>query len=479
MKRIGILFLIAVMLLPLCSCHRPIETPHTEEDKTREDLSHLSAQELYEKAYGQTAKLSSALFETLVISGENEIDRIRTVRIRSGYDHFSYSRIGKTETLVFSGEKAWVENETGAFSASITPAKLEEYLSLYTVPILSLPAESLSSLSREGMTLSFEVSDAKVLALFAPLLPREEGTLFVKSLSGRATFDENDGVVSETLSLAGTVRESGKECSLTLKTTLKKARSEEIVLEIPTEESKYLPIGDLFIPAMTNKAIRLLAEQDTIQLTRVSSEVLTVGEKQYELHKDGTFYQVGENRYYGALHLKKSPEAEPTNHRIQIAFTASGKTEWIHDAISAELLGEKSGEDVLFSWDEERFSRIPSISGMTDFSLSEGASEITVSFALSEKQQALFAAHVAALFPESGVSLSDGNFKAASGTLSVDAKTGMLKALSFSFSGDFIFGEEIASVTGQYSLQLDQTDAVEVPELFTPVPEIEPPSDHE
>ena len=146
MKKIVAFVLSLLMICTLVSCSSQKET---EEEKKSggTDLSTLDGEFLYRHGEEKMKALKSALYTTKVLDGEEELGEFETVRIRKGYDGFQYSRRGQG-FYSFDGERAYTENDLGAFTAPTTLRVFEEYLTNYVFPVCGLSSLPPTKMSR-------------------------------------------------------------------------------------------------------------------------------------------------------------------------------------------------------------------------------------------------------------------------------------------------------------------------------------------
>ena len=125
---------------------------------------------------------------------------------------------------------------------------------------------------------------------------------------------------------------------------------------------------------------------------------------------------------------------------------------------------------------------LPSLSDLSSLTLSQGVEQDTISFSLSSAAQKAYAEKIVSYYEESGLNLKSYRSVTCSGTISVDRKTGAMISLAFRLEGQ-AEGEqgETGTVLGQYSINVDRRDQVEIPSLQIPTPTVpgqEPEGDH-
>jgi nucleoside-triphosphatase THEP1 len=92
----------------------------------------------------------------------------------------------------------------------------------------------------------------------------------------------------------------------------------------------------------------------------------------------------------------------------------------------------------------------------------------SVSFTLSDEAAKKIAEKIAASFPDSGIGMQGVTVRVCEGTLSVDTEKGMITAITYRVEGGFAFEGGVGDYIGRYSVLVDRTEEVTLPELQTP-----------
>ncbi|MBR5295072.1 MAG: hypothetical protein IKU24_00615 [Clostridia bacterium] len=72
--------------------------------------------------------------------------------------------------------------------------------------------------------------------------------------------------------------------------------------------------------------------------------------------------------------------------------------------------------------------------------------------------------------PESGITSSACTISQASGTLTIDKKSGVLSALTYTLSGKVVIGGAEGTFSARYSLLTDPGEEVQIPSMQEPTP---------
>ncbi|MBR3837185.1 MAG: hypothetical protein IKJ74_03480 [Clostridia bacterium] len=469
MKKILAVLLSLVMILALAACSAPAPLPKETHGGEKEDLSKLSAEELYERALSKTAGLVSARFETLVLLGEEEVDSIATVRVREGYDGFSYSREG-TEKLYYNEGRICVENRLGDFAADTGARQVEEYMGAYWFPVSSISLEAVSGLEKEDMTVGFTLADEGILALFADAVPAERGVFVPQSLEGVCSISEEGLLEKQSFTVAGTL--GGEETTLLLETELKEYRSESIEPAIPAAE--HVVLSDIRIPHLIETGREGLEQTDTLQATLLSAETLTAGDAKWALHREWTYYQPDADTFYlSRQSLKKLPApaeegAVPVEESLfyQLLQQNGARTENEYDVILGEKKWENTGETAASPWKELVGGMLVSLSSLNELNMSEDLGKTSITFSLQNAGVRELVSRMAASLPEGGVDPAAVT-ATGSGVFTLDRASGKLTAFSVLVQGDTAGGQ---SLSCQYSFNLDAEEGITLPGLQTPTP---------
>lgn len=463
MKKILSLLLALALLLSMAACSEP--SGKKEAESKEESVESLSAKELYEKGKKKNEALTSAKYLTEIFFGEEKIDQITTVRVREGYDGFSYSRSGK-DFYAFADGKAYLKTADGAFSAPSTSRAFAEYMESYLFPIYGFSSEQFSEAQREGNTVRYSLSEKAALSLYSSVLPAEKGAFLPELISGSASFDEEAILVSEEYTV------SGGEKSIRIKTVLEEFRNSKLAPALPAEGEAFLELEDIRLPQMIASATDALLSLSTVQATVVRSESFSLSKGKFSLHRDLNLYQTGAGDgflYYRSLQsLKQIPEKEEESRFHQKRVQGNSFVQNEYNLITAQKLSEESGTATP-SWSEDVAAVLPAFSDFGSLSVEEDSSSIGIRFSLSNAASERIVSASAALFPEMGA-VSAVEPGTASGTLLIEKESGRISALSFNLSASALCGEEKGSFSGEFSVTIDQTESITLPELQVPTP---------
>ncbi|MBR5295086.1 MAG: hypothetical protein IKU24_00685, partial [Clostridia bacterium] len=279
MKRFFAAFLILTLLFPFVSCASESGGKGSEGEKEI-SLSEMSAEEFYAQGKEKNKALTSARYETKVFFGEEELYKIETVRIRSGYDGFSYSRSGDGY-FCFAENTAFVENKHGKFQAPATSRSFDEYLSDYVFPLYGLDGEKIENLSRKENQIFYQSSEGTFLALYKEL--PLQGEFYPSELKGEANLSEEGIILSEKLTLTGKDGK-GEDHLFRVETELLEYRSDKITVALPEKKEAFQVIQDIRIPEEMYAGNSALLSLDTFHSALVFSETVVLGEETYSLN---------------------------------------------------------------------------------------------------------------------------------------------------------------------------------------------------
>lgn len=468
MRKLLVAMLTLVMILTLIACSAPAPLPETHKEE-KEDFSSLSAEKLYDRACSKTAGLVSARFETQVLLGEEEVDSIETVRVREGYDGFSYSREGR-EKLYYNEGRIYVENRLGDFVAETGSHQAEEYMKAYWFPVSSLSKETISDLEKEDMAVGFVLADEAILALFAEAVPEERGVFLPQRLSALCEVSKDGLLEKQSFTVTGTLGE--EEVTLLLVTELKEYRSDSIEPAIPAAE--HVLLGDIRIPHLIERGREVLEQTDVLQATLLSAETLAVGDAKWALHREWTYYQPQADTFYlSRQSLKKLPApaeegAVPVEESLfyQILQKDGTRTENEYNVILGEKKWETTGEAASSPWKELVSGMLVSLSSLNELTMSEDLGKISITFSLQNAGVRELVSRLAASLPEGGVDPAAVT-ATGSGVFTLDRASGKLTAFSVLVQGDSAKGQ---SLSCQYSFNLDAEEGITLPALQTPTP---------
>lgn len=467
MRRLLSIVLLLAMLLTLASCSEPAEK--TEEEK-KEDITRLSAKEMYGLGCDKNRGLMNAEFDTVVMSGENELFSVKTVRIREGYDSFRYSRVSPAEEVYFYDGTAYQKNADGAFSAPASSRIFEEYIEEYLFPLGAFGAEPLLEVEKKDLTVTYTVKNEKILSHFASF----ESGFQPSEMEGVCTLNEEGVLTNEEFTVRGTVGEEKK--AFTVKTALSRFRSSEIQIQKPQNTEEFVALGDIRLPNMIKAAVSSLQGQAAVQATFVSGNTLLAGEKSYGFHQELTAYQtVAEDKsdlaYLTRQSLKRLPDGAYESRFYQKHIAAGIQKENSYDVVTATLLSENESTTVSLPWPQEAQSFLPLLSDLKTVEMSEDSVGYSVKFTLTEDAKKALVQKALLLFPEAEVSAAgEMTFAELEGTLLVNREL-CLTAASFSVEASFVAASgENVSFDGQYSMNVDALQEIKVPSMQVPTP---------
>ena len=458
MKRIVAVALSLLMLCSLISCSR--EKAPVEKKSEENSLADLSGELLYRHGEEKMRALKSALYTTSVLSGEEELGEFETVRVRRGYDGFLYSRRGQG-FFSYDGERAYTENATGAYTAPATMRVFEEYLTKFVFSVCGLNPDLLENYLREGDVVTYESKNEELLSLYK----LEEKPDFVPtSLTGRAKLDEEGVILEESITL------KGESEDVTLHTVLTDYRSESITVAKPEKPDGFTEISDIRLPMRLQNAMETLFAQKEMQISAVSAGTLTLGEKKNVFSEDINIYAKEEaGAYYLSRQtLKTIPEIPEESVFYQALLSDGKKTENRYNVLLGEKIWENTEEATNLDWQAVLRDLIPEVSRFGSFSMTEEVGGYTVSFTLKDETAIKLAEKIAAAMPESGIAIQASTVRSCEGTLSINEESGMLTAISYQITGGFASEAGTGDYDGRYSVLVDRSEGVTVPELQTP-----------
>ncbi len=467
MKKIVSILLAAITLFSLTACAEP--EFKTEEEKG-EDISRLSAKELYALGCEKNEGFVSGEFETVVTDGKGESFTVNTVRIREGYDGFRYSRVSENEKLYFYENTAYLKNADGAFSAPSTARVFREYMEEYFFPIGSFGEENLSKADKKELVLSYEIQKEDILSSFASFQ-----TGFVPSaLTGECTLDEEGVIKEESFVVEG--KTGDEKESFTVKTTLKRYRDGDIEIQKPENVEGYIPLGDIRLPDMITSAVSALQKKSDVQATFVSSNSLLAGEDSYGFHEEITAYQtVGEDKlplaYQTRQSLKTVPKKDLESLFYQKHIAGGVQKENRYDVVTANLLEENETSEISLPWPDALAEFLPSVSDLKSIKMTEDSVGYSVTFTLKDEAKEKWMEKRLAAFPEAGITAEKNvSFVDLEGTFLISRDL-CLTALSYSVEGSFTGSNgNGASFEGQYSMNIDALSEISVPSMQVPTP---------
>ena len=467
MKKLLCVFIAALLLFGLAACSE--KNPKEEEkNKAEPSVESLSAEELYAKGIEKNKALTSAKFLTEIFLGGEKIEEITTVRVRKGYDGFSYSRSGR-EYFAFADGAAYIKTEAGAFTAPSTSRAFAEYIDSYLFPVYGFSPQFFAESIRAENFVSYEISNAEFLALFSSILPEASGTFSPSAISGKAEFNKEAILTAEEFTVSGTLSGSG-EAKIEVKTKLIDYRSETIQPSLPEESETFLQLTDIRLPQMIALSCESLFALPEAQVTLVRSEKFDLGGKIYSLNRDINLYKKGSAdslSYYRSLQsLKNEPEKAEESRFLQQKYQNGSGIFNEYNLITAEKLSEGALSSD-FAWQEDILAILPALHDFSEMTVEEDGSIFSIRFRLTQTAANQRMAEAAALFGFSATAAEAGEV---SGTLLIDQDRNLITALSYVVKTSAVCGEESGSFSGEFSITLDQTESVALPEIQIPTP---------
>ncbi len=458
MKRFFCFVLSLLMICTTVSCARG-EVP--EEKTTQEDpLADLNGELLYRHGEEKMKALKSARYTTRVLDGQEELGKFETVRVRRGYDGFVYSRSGQ-DFYCFDGEYAYTDNAFGTYTAPTTIRIFEEYLTKYVFAVCGLNPDQLENFQRDGDQVTYESKNQELLSLYRLA---EKPDFVPLSLTGEAKLDKEGVILEESITL------KGAEDEIVLHTALTQFRSDSIAITQPESALDYAKVEDIRLPMRLQKAMEALYGQKEVQTTLVSANTVTVGEQKYVFSEDVNTYAKEEaGAYYISRQtLKTVPEMPEESIFYQALLSAGQKTENRYNVILGEKIWENAEAADALPWVDEVRALIPALSDFSTLSMTEEVGGYSVTFTLNDEAAKKLAAKIEAHFADSGIAMQAATVRSCEGTLSIDTDRGILTAISYKVEGGFGSDAGIGDYNGRYSVLVDRTEGVTLPELQVP-----------
>ena len=458
MKRIVAFSFLLLMLCTLISCSR--EQAPVEKKSEENSLADLNGEFLYRHGEEKMRALKSAIYTTKVLNGQEELGEFETVRVRKGYDGFLYSRRGQN-FYSYDGERAYVERDNGAYTAPATMRVFEEYLTKYIFSVCGLNPDLLENFQRDGDVVSYESKNAELLSLYQLA---EKPDFVPTSLTGSAKLDEEGVILEESIVLKG----DGEE--YVLKTVLSDYRSESITVAKPTEPDRFTEVSDIRLPMRLQSAIAAFFAQKDVQASAVSTGTLKLGEQKNVFSEYiNTYAKEEAGAYYVSRQtLKTIPELPEESIFYQVLLSEGKKTENRYDVILGEKIWENSEDASTLDWQEALRELIPDVSEFASLVMTEEVGGYSITFKLKDETAKKFAEKIAASMPESGITLQATTVRSCEGTLSIQEESGMLTAISYKVEGGFAGEAGTGDYEGRYSVLLEKSKDVTVPELQAP-----------
>ena len=144
------------------------------------------------------------------------------------------------------------------------------------------------------------------------------------------------------------------------------------------------------------------------------------------------------------------------------------KTENRYNVFLGEKIWENAESADALDWESEIRALIPAVSEFDSFSMTEEVGGYSVSFTLKNENAKKFAEKIASSMPESGITVQAATVRSCEGTLSINEESGMLTAVSYKVEGGFAGEAGTGDYEGRYSVLMERSAEVSVPELQTP-----------
>lgn len=459
MKRFFAGLLILALLLSLAACGA--EAPETTPETTGEDLSLLSATELYARAADATALLSSARWTTQVSGGAEDYS-LDTVRVREGYDRFSFSQTknGTVRGVYFNGDQAWILSEDGNYTAPATTVTFQNFWDSEYFPIGSLSMEHFVNIQRDGMTVTYGEANEAGMAAFGAL-----DAWTVTAVEGEAGISEDLLIEAETIRVTGTLSD-GSERQITLRTTLDSHGEGETAAIPALEDETIMEVNDIRLPSILSLGWEGLRSGD-VSLALIQEEEVT-GAGRYFRYSDGILNRVGadyslqENLFTGypgedgaeisAMLLSQLLAQGSTVRTVTYDKTADG-------AVIADETTERTA-----TADDALNALLPAQGGFSSATLTEDAQGYSIAITLAPLEaRSLAQAALARFSLDAGEIHLDG--LTATGTVGFRKSDGALISLSYEISGTTAGGY---TVTRRVSFTVE-TESVALSEIAPPV----------
>lgn len=464
MKRALVCLLILCLLSGLCACS-PSSGETRTQPKGETDLSRLTGAELYAEAHQKMENVTALRYITKILLGDEVVETVETKRIRKGYDGVSYSRRTSEEEVIFVDGSAYLKSSYGKYRAECTNLEFRQYLEEQVVEPIALDPAYLGTVSRDGQTLSYTVTAPAILKWL-----EQFGLDRVGSVAGVANLNEEAMILKEEWNVSG--EKDGNPVTLSVITEAEEYRAAEIVIAKPENEEEYGLIRNIRVPAMICDVFEGLSDFSQLQITSLSSKSLTVGEKTWSLDEETTLYRVTEPAaYYQTLQsLKHTPAGE--EFRLTQERLEEGKwKKTVYELTKATLLSSEESEEKSLPSAKEMLKNFPGLSNFSELNLSEGTNDLTATFSLSDVGQEEISSQIATLFAGSGFSPKTYHPVSCEGTVTIDKKTGELLSAALFFQSTATDEAGIsAAFSCSYSLTVDETADVSVPELQIPTP---------
>lgn len=457
MKQFFALLLTLVLLLPLAACGRG-EAPLPTQTAEKQDLSALDAAGLYAFARQKLEQLLNYSVKTSVTGGEAPLT-VTMTRLRTGYDAFDLKRTGDGNEVTYAGGVAFVKTKLGSFTAEAAPRIMREFLEGNFYPLTGPEAALVTVKSREGLTLKYESKNEALLARFATLDPT--GAFLPEGLEGELILNEEGVLLEEKMKLVGKSGEEAKTYTITTK--MEKFRSVDNTVAPLTEEEKaaFVAVEDIRTPAMLHRARESLLKGEVLALTAVQSTLYKTEGLSLSYGVETNLYRKALSSYLSnqSLFSKTEGDALPAevSRLYQYRLEKGILTAVEHDLFTAEELSRTEAESRDLLWQKELAELLPEAAELATLKLEKDGTSYHVEFTATETLAAALVQKAAASL---GIT-ADTAGATMKGTLTLDAETGAVVALSYSYKA--------GALTGSFTLTPDTEDFT-VPSLQTPTP---------
>ncbi len=423
MKKTLIATLLLLSLLLFSSCGTAPQGG--KEEETGEDLTALSAAELYEYACERANLEAVSFWETRVTEPDGETVEVTTLRCRNGYDGFSYSRKGGGDKILFLDGTAYLSTAVGNWSSPLSTRQFQDFLEENTFPtgLLTRLVETAEK-TEDGVT--YTLKDT-ALASFALL--SDGGDFVPQKASGSAVIDENGTVLSEEITVTGLL--GGKAVAYKLET---KAAATQEQVTLP-EGEKFASVGDVRVPLRITEGAKRLGSSFPLNVTLLVTSSVTAGETKLSQYEETVVEALSDGEYYVRCQNLKQVGAEQSESRyVQTLVTPKAALFGEYDLKEGTWLSQGEAEKKEGYLLELLVSALPELSQMTEITLTEEVLQDTVSFTLTKEAAEALYGNFKGGFPEATLPAALSQVEA-NGVFTF-SKKGEIVAFSLSLKGD-------------------------------------------
>ncbi|MBQ3866494.1 MAG: hypothetical protein II776_06290 [Clostridia bacterium] len=422
MKKVMAWILALATALSLAACaEAPRETKGSR--PAGEDLTKLSATELYARAADRMDLVSSYVLDSVVTDGK-ESWKLETRRTRAGYDRITFSQVkngGKTG-VYFDGERATLVSETGAFSAPATTVTFSAFRESRLFPVCGLNMEDFVKIERDGMTVRYGEAGEAALSAFAAL-----GDLTVTAVSGEAVIDPAVLIAAETITVTGTAAD-GAEKTYTIKTTLIAHDQKDLTAAAPPEN--VMQVNDIRLPDVAEAAREGFLREDAAVTLVDETELKGAGGNWYHF---GTYFtaRIGSDWSVQETFVEGGTETEEVSRSTAALRQNGALRRAVFDTLTGEKLSDEtvlSDEGMKLNSGETMADLAPALSDLTTAAMSEESESYSLEFTLTGEKAGDLAKAVKNYFPVAGS--VTGETLSASGAMAVRKSDGALISLS-------------------------------------------------